>query len=114
GLKLARIMRDISRRQPNHGLEYDLPPGCESLRRELARRSLMWGCHLQADDFVVTNGGTEAVSLALRALCKPGDTVFVETPTYFGFSNILREQRLKALPIPNHPVTGIDLEALRT
>lgn len=114
GLKLARIMGVIARRQPNHGLEYDLPPGCESLRRELARRSLMWGCHLQADDFVLTNGGTEAVSLALRALCKPGDTVFVETPTYFGFSNILREQRLKALPIPNHPVTGIDLEALRT
>jgi DNA-binding transcriptional MocR family regulator len=114
GLKLARLMGSIARRLPSAGLDYDVTPGCEMLRRELARRSLDWGCHLKAEDFIITNGGTEAVSLALRAVTEPGDTVIVETPTYFGFSNILRELRLKALPIPVDSVTGLDIDALRS
>lgn len=114
GLKLARIMGSLARRHPHAGLDYDVPPGSEVLRRELARRSLGWGCHLQADDFIITNGCTEAVSLALRAITQAGDTVVVETPTYFGFSNILREQRLNALPIPVDPLTGLDIDALRS
>jgi DNA-binding transcriptional MocR family regulator len=57
-------------------------------------------------------GGTEAVSLALRATCKPGDTVLVESPTYFGLASMLRELQLKALPIPVHPADGINLDVL--
>jgi len=91
---------------------YDMPPGSESLRREIARRSLEWGCALKTEDFIVANGATEAVSLALRATCEPGDTVVVESPVYFGFASLLRELRLNALPIPVDSVTGIDLEAL--
>jgi DNA-binding transcriptional MocR family regulator len=83
------------------------------LRRELARRSLEWGCALKADDFMVTVGGTEALSLALRATCKPGDTVVVESPTYFGLTIMLRELQLKALPVPVHSSEGIDLELLQ-
>jgi DNA-binding transcriptional MocR family regulator len=79
----------------------------------LARRSLEWGCALRANDFVVTVGGTEAMSLALRVTCKPGDTVIVESPTYFGLTSMLRELGLKALPLPVHPSEGIDLELLR-
>src|SRR6185503_13097735 len=76
------------------------------------RRSLDWGCALQADDFLITIGGTEALSLALRAVCKPGDTVVVEAPTYFGLTSILRELKLKALAVPVHCADGIDLEIL--
>lgn len=113
GLKLARTMGAIARRNSSAGLEYDVVPGYEGLRRELARRSLDWGCALKAEDFVITNGGTEAVSLALRAVCEPGDTVIVESPTYFGFSCIFRELKLNALPIHVDSVNGLDVEELR-
>jgi DNA-binding transcriptional MocR family regulator len=112
GEKLARAMGAIARRSPEASVAYDVVPGSESLRRELARRSLDWGCAFQADDFMVTNGCTEAISLALRATCAPGDTVAVETPTYFGIANALRDLRLKALPIPVDSVSGLDLECL--
>ncbi|RYD37119.1 MAG: PLP-dependent aminotransferase family protein [Verrucomicrobiaceae bacterium] len=114
GEKLARIMGAIARRIPGAGVAYDVMPGSEILRRELARRSLDWGCALQPDEFMVTNGCTEALALALRATCQPGDTVVVESPTYFGLSSVLRESRLKALPIPVDSETGIDLEMLAT
>ncbi|MES2708139.1 MAG: PLP-dependent aminotransferase family protein [Verrucomicrobiota bacterium] len=112
GEKLARIMGGIARRIPGAGVAYDVIPGSETLRRELARRSLDWGCALQPDEFMVTNGCTEALALALRATCQPGDTVAVESPTYFGLSSLLRESRLNALPIPVDSDTGIDLEVL--
>jgi DNA-binding transcriptional MocR family regulator len=113
GLKLTRTMAMIGRRLGANSIDYDMAPGHETLRRELARRSLEWGCALKADDFIVTIGGTEALSLALRATCKPGDTVVVESPTYFGLPGMLRELQLKALPIPVHSSEGIDLELLQ-
>jgi len=112
GIKLTRTMAAIGRRLGADSISYDASPGSEALRRELARRSLDWGCALQADDFLITIGGTEALSLALRAVCKPGDTVVVEAPTYFGLTSILRELKLKALAVPVDSSDGIDLESL--
>jgi DNA-binding transcriptional MocR family regulator len=91
-----------------------MTPGSESLRHEIARRSLEWGCALKADDFIVTVGATEAESLALSVVCKPGDTVIVESPTYFGLARLLRELRLKALPVPVDSTNGIDLDAVQS
>jgi DNA-binding transcriptional MocR family regulator len=112
--KLARIIGVIARRHPSLGVGYDMPPGSETLRRELARRSLEWGCSLRPDDFIVTNGGTEAISLALRATCKPGDTVAVESPTYYGLVGMLRELGLNALPVPCDSGQGMDPDALQS
>lgn len=112
GVKLTRILSAIARRLGPRGVAYDMAPGHETFRRELSRRSLDWGCALQADEFLVTVGATEAVSLALRATCKPGDTVAIESPTYFGLTCMLRELRLKALPIPADVTNGMNLDAL--
>jgi len=112
GSKLALIVGRVARRLGPEGVCYDMPPGSEVLRRELSRRSLEWGCSLKAEEFVVTNGCTEAMSLALRATCVPGDTVAVESPTYFGLVCMLRELGLRALPIPTDSVRGADPDAL--
>jgi DNA-binding transcriptional MocR family regulator len=54
----------------------------------------------------------EAINLCLRAVTRPGDTVALESPTYYGFLQILQSLGLKALEIPTHPRTGISLDAL--
>lgn len=112
GIKLTRTMAAIGRKLGERSIDYDMAPGSEVLRRELSRRSLAWGCALKSDDFVVTVGATEALSLALRATCQPGDTVIIESPTYFGLASMLRELNLKALAIPVDSSEGIDLEIL--
>lgn len=114
GIKLARIMASIGRKLGAAGVKYDMAPGSGVLRRELARRSLEWGCALKSEDFTVTLGATEAMSIALQVTCQPGDTVVVESPTYFGFARTLRELRLNALPIPADSSTGIDLDMLES
>lgn len=114
GDKLGRTMSSIARKLGKKSLAYDLSEGNEGLRREIARRSLEWGCPLKTEDLIITIGGTEALSLALRALCQPGDTVAIESPTYYGLVHMLRELRLKALPIRVNGASGIDLEAFET
>jgi len=110
--KLARAMGAIARKLGPRSIAYDPAPGSELLRREIARRSLEYGCSLQPDDLIITNGGTEALALALRATCAPGDTVVIESPTYYGLVDMLRELGLQALPIRMDGARGLDLDAL--
>lgn len=105
---LNRTMAAIARRMGGASVGYDMVPGSRVLRRVLARRSLEWGGRLTPDDLIVTNGCTEALSLALRATCRPGDTVLVEAPTYFGIASMLRDHGLRALPVPVDSATGLD------
>lgn len=114
GVKLARTMASIARKLGPASGNYDMIQGSEALRCEIARRSLGWGCALKSDDFIVTNGCTEAISLALRATCAPGDTVAVESPTYFGLARMINDLGLRALPILVDETKGIDLERLET
>ncbi|WP_141286669.1 aminotransferase-like domain-containing protein, partial [Ideonella azotifigens] len=76
------------------------------------RRALAIGCQLDPARILVTNGCVESISLCLRAVTQPGDTVALESPTYWGFLQILQSLHLRALEIPTDPRTGISLPAL--
>ena len=111
--KLSRIMVSIARQaRQEHGL-YDIPPGNEALRIQIAQRSVLSGCHLTPADIIITSGIIEAYSLSLRSVCRPGDTVAIESPAYFANLQALEALDLRALEIPAHPRLGISLEALR-
>lgn len=113
GLATAvRSALHTSSRRPSV-LTYELPPGIFDLREQLARRSGGWGCPLEPDDFIITVGCTEAIQLALLATTKPGDTVAVESPAFFGILQMLAQLGLRALEIPSHPTDGLDLDVLQ-
>jgi DNA-binding transcriptional MocR family regulator len=113
GPRLNRLYASIARRQPgllagsSHSNLNELP-----LLRAITRRALEWGCPLAAEELVVTNSCTEAMTLCLRAVTKPGDTVAVESPTYYLMLQLLEAMGLRALEIPTHPLTGVSVEAL--
>jgi DNA-binding transcriptional MocR family regulator len=111
-LRLNRILASVARREGYLINTYDFPPGNLELRRQIARRSLEWGCSLSAEDIVTTYGCMEALNLCLRAVAQPGDTIAVESPTYFGVLQAIESLKMKALEISTHPRTGISLEAL--
>jgi DNA-binding transcriptional MocR family regulator len=110
--KLQRTLASIARRHPRSLTEYVLPPGNEELRRQIARRAVESGCNLAARDVIVTHGAMEALNLCIRAVAKPGDTIALESPTYFGLLQICESLGIKALEIPTHPRDGISLDAL--
>ena len=111
--KLNRMQAAIAREMGDRVGEYDLPPGCETLRVQIAQRAVAAGCHLAPGDIITTSGCTEAVSLCLRAVCRPGDSVAIESPICFDVLQTLETLQLQAVEIPTHPRHGISLDALR-
>ncbi len=67
---------------------------------------------LAPEDVLPTNGCIEALNLALRAVARPGDTVAVESPAFYGLLQVLESLGMRALEIPTRPRTGLSIEAL--
>jgi DNA-binding transcriptional MocR family regulator len=110
---LNGILARIARRDEGRGTSYDFPPGCAELRRQIARRALDAGVTLSPDDIVTTSGCQEALSLCLRAVAKPGDTVALESPAFYGTLQTIEQLGLRAIEIPTCPRKGVSIEALR-
>lgn len=66
---------------------------------------------INADEILITQGGTQALNLALKVVTQPGDTVAIESPTFYGLLQILESLDLRAVEIPTNTNTGISLEA---
>ena len=94
-------------------VEYNESCGTPALRAAVARRALHLGCQLQPDNIIITASCTHGVGLCLRAVTKPGDVVALESPTHFGFLDLLEALDLRALEIPTHPSGGMSLPALQ-
>ncbi len=110
--RLNSLTRTALREHPDLPNVYLTPPGHEGLRREIAKRMAMTGLRVAADDVIVTNGTMEAITLSLGVLCRPGDTVLVESPTYFGVLQVLEHLGLNIVEVPNDSEGGIDVQAL--
>lgn len=94
-------------------VEYSDSPGTPALREAVARRALHLGCQLAPENVVITPSCIHAVGLCLRAATQPGDVVALESPTHFGFLDLLESLNLRALEIPTHPRHGMSLPALQ-
>jgi DNA-binding transcriptional MocR family regulator len=110
--RLDRFLARAARVKGRESNTYTEPHGDLALRQEIARRASRWGQALAPDDIVVTCGCTEAINLALMAVASPGDTIAIESPTYFGFHRSIEVLNLRALELPTDAATGIDLAAL--
>jgi DNA-binding transcriptional MocR family regulator len=102
-----------TRLKRNTLIEYSNSSGTTALRDAVALRALHLGCALRGEDIVITAGCIHAISLCLQAVTQPGDLVAVESPTFFGFLDLLEAMNLKALAIPSDPRTGVSLPALQ-
>ncbi len=110
--RLARMLASEARRFRDESVSYSGRKGLKRLRTQIAKRSVDAGCRLGPDDIVITSGCVEAVTLALQATCKPGDTVAVGSPVYYTFLNSIQWLGLKVLEIPSSARDGLSLPVL--
>ncbi len=115
-LPQARLKKEIvlaTKTLKDGGTGMETLQGNAKLRRMIAARSLGWGGKLKENDLVTTNGGVNALALCLMALTRPGDTIALESPCYPGILQLALSLGLKVLEIATHPVTGINIDALK-
>ena len=110
--KLSKAVMHALRKSKTSCLHYEHVQGNPQLRRQIARQAFNWGGTPSEDDIVVTAGAVEALSLCVKAITQPGDTIAIESPTYFAIFQVMESHGLKVVEIPTDPVTGIDIAFL--
>jgi DNA-binding transcriptional MocR family regulator len=112
--QLQRALNRGLRQQCRVLTDYDLRiAGSPLLRQEIVRHYARIGLALDDEELIITNGCTEAVNLALRCVLRRGDTLAVESPTYYGFLQIIESMGVKVIEVPSRPREGLNVEVLR-
>lgn len=108
----ARILKGVGPHGMKKLMDYSLAAGDLELRRQIARLCLGVMKGIGPEDIIITNGCMDAVTLALMAITRPGDTVVIDSPTHFGFLQVLHELGLMAMEVPSDPRFGTDIAGL--
>ncbi len=83
--------------------------GNDSLREGLARYYKGIGINVEAADINITNGGSEALQIALAVTCNPDDEVIVFEPFYTNYNSFALQNDVKLVPITTHIEDGFAL-----
>ncbi|MEO6490702.1 MAG: PLP-dependent aminotransferase family protein, partial [Ferruginibacter sp.] len=111
--KLNKSVVYALRNTKDHCLNYEHTQGNPELRQQVAKLAFNWGGKIKSEEVIITSGCLEAITVCLKAVTSHGDTVAIESPTYFGINQAIESLGLKVLEIPSDPVNGIDLPYLQ-
>ena len=94
-------------------LQYGVDPGDEGFRTSLAAfLTRRYATPVAASHLMVSAGISQALDLVCTRFTKPGDTIFVEAPTYFLALDVFRDHGLNVIGIPIDN-DGLRIDALR-
>jgi DNA-binding transcriptional MocR family regulator len=110
--RLARVLTRQLKRDPQLLSTLAPPQGWLPLREVVAERLRALDIDPPTDAVLITQGATEAISLALRAVTRPGDKVLIESPVYFGLHQTIAMLGLRPVEVPCAPRTGLAPEAV--
>lgn len=110
---LHRAMKRIMSRAEDRSISYAPTCGEPSLRRQIAWRYLdTVGLSVDPEEICVTNGGQEALSIALQVVAGRGDVVAVESPAYHGLLELIDSLGMLAIEVKTCPEVGVMIGAL--
>jgi len=92
----------------NYGARQGDPRFLDSLAAFL---SASYGAETSPDDLFLTGGNSQAIDMVSNVFANPGDTVFVEEPSYFLAFKIFRDHGLNIVSLPIDE-DGVDISAL--
>ena len=68
-----------------------------------------WGIHYETKNIFITNGGSEALEMAIFSLCDPGDEILVFEPYYANYTSFAKLASAKVTAVPTSAVDGYRL-----
>ena len=110
---LHRAMKRVMARAEERSIGYAPTLGEPALRRQIAYHYLdTTGVQVDPDHIGITNGGQEALLLALKAVASEGDVIVVETPTYHGLLELIDSLGMLAIEVETCPEEGVVIAEL--
>lgn len=98
---LQAALRSAAELLPTHsGVVAYLPYGLGMLREAIADHYCARGLPTEPGQILVTNGSQGAITLVARLLCRSGDRVLVESPTYPNALDTFSNAQTRPMPVP--------------
>jgi 2-aminoadipate transaminase len=109
--QIRRAMSEALEGHDSRALQYTDIAGLPELVEQVAALSTARGAPEDPADIVITSGARQGLTLAARAVLRPGDVAACESPTFMGVLESLRNTGARVLPVPVDE-DGLDTEAL--
>jgi len=90
-------------------LEYSQSAGNESYRRKLTEYYKKVGITVDANEILITTGGSEAIIMAFMSCLDPGDEVIIPEPFYANYNGFAVMAGVNVIPITSSIETGFAL-----
>jgi aspartate aminotransferase len=103
-IKTPKLALDAVRNHNIEVLAYSRTEGSESYRSKLAAYYAHQGILVEAEDIIVTTGGSEALSFTMGTIADPGDEIIIPEPFYANYNGFATAMGLRVVPV----VSGIE------
>lgn len=90
-------------------IAYGNSEGRQELREALPAYYAKYGLSVQADDILITTGGSEALQFAFMTLCDPYDEVIIPEPYYTNVSSFAHSAMVTLVPVTSKMEDGFAL-----
>lgn len=90
-------------------LEYSHSAGFESYRKKLAGYYGSFNINIDANDIIITTGGSEAIEIAMMTCFNPGDEIIIPEPFYANYNGFSCAADVKVVPVNSTIESGFAL-----
>ena len=92
---------DAVRQAPITTLAYSRTEGSAEYRSKIAQYYAKHGIAVEAEDIIVTTGGSEALSFAMGTIADPGDEVIIPEPFYANYNGFAQANGITVRAVPS-------------
>lgn len=90
-------------------LEYSHSAGNESYRKKLCNYYKSYNINIEPSEVIITNGGSEAISIAMMTCFNPGDEIIIPEPFYANYNGFSVAANVTVKPIKSSIESGFAL-----
>ncbi|MBX3164475.1 MAG: pyridoxal phosphate-dependent aminotransferase [Bacteroidetes bacterium] len=90
-------------------VEYSHSAGNESYRKKLCNYYKEYNINLEANDIIITNGGSEGINIALLTCFNAGDEIIIPEPFYANYNGFSKTADVTVKPIRSYIDSGFAL-----
>jgi aspartate aminotransferase len=108
-IETPQVALDAIKNMDRTVLEYSHSAGFESYRKGLAAYYQSAGIYVNAEDIIITTGGSEALTFGFMSCCNPGDEVIIPEPFYANYNGFAIQAGLTVVPVTASIESGFAL-----
>jgi aspartate aminotransferase len=111
-IETPAVALDAIRNLDRKVIEYSHSAGFESYRKGLVKYYSAHGIHVDHEQIIITNGGSEALLFGMMACFEPGDELIIPEPYYANYNSFAIAAGVKVVPVRSTIQEGFALPAM--